>query len=196
MKNINQWNLIPSLVVIGSCLAASPVAKARPLPGSNPAPKFHGSLTVTVEGGIMAMGGASLGTASMLMLPANAEFVTGASDDFASFRFERGDTVSFSSTMLMPGTQEMLMFPDAPELMVTTGGETFTSVGPNVLHVEAQATVMDMSDPNFGASGGVLMGDFYSEEDGTVRGTFTVTFPVALGTEDNVKHVGVGEDRH
>ena len=85
--------------------------------------------------------------------------------------------------MLMPGMQEMLMFPDAPELMVMTGNETFTSVGPNGLHVEAQATVMDMSDPNFGASDGVLVGDFHSDEDGTVTGTFTVIFRVALGTE-------------
>ena len=90
MKNANQWNLIPSLVVIGSCLAASPVATAHPGPISNPPPKFHGSLTVTVDGAIMAMGGASLGTASMLMLPANQEFVTGAFDDFASFDLEHG----------------------------------------------------------------------------------------------------------
>ena len=62
---------------------------------------------------------------------------------------------------------------------------------------------MDMSEPNFGASDGLLMGDFYSDKDGTVRGTFTVVFPGALGTEDNVKHggsddtkrVGAGEDR-
>jgi hypothetical protein len=170
MKNINQFNLIPSLVIIGSCLAFSPLATARPVS------KFHGSLIVTVDGAIMPMGGAKLGTSSMLMLPPNAEFVTVASPDFRAVGLDYGDAVSFSTTMLTPGTQEMLMFPDAPDLMVMTDRATFTSVRKGTgLHVEAQATIMDMADPNYGTSNAVLIGEFYTFEDGSVRGIFTLS---------------------
>ena len=167
MKNINTINLIPSLVVICSCLAASPVANAGPKPGLSPA-------AVPVHGAIMAVRGDSLGTARVL-LPATAESVTGGFDDVASIKIESDDAVAFSATLLTSGIQQKVTFPDGTGLMVRTGGATYASVGPNELHVEAPVTVMDVSVPSHRISNGVLRGDFYSDEEGYVTGTFTLS---------------------
>ena len=167
MKNINTMNLIPSLLVICSCLAFSPVAKAGPKPGLSP-------VAVPVHGGIMAVRGASPGTARVL-LPATAESVTGTFDDVASFKIEGEDAVTFSKRLSTTGVQERVIFADGTGLRVMTGGATYASVGLNGLHVEAPVTVMDASDPGQRISIGVLRGDFNSDEKGYVRGIFTLS---------------------
>jgi hypothetical protein len=161
--------LIPSLLVICSCLATSPAAKAGPKPGLTP-------VAIPVGGAIEAVRGTSLGTARVL-LPATAESVTGAFDDVASFKIEGDDAVSFSATLLTPAMQERVTFPDGTGLMVTTGGATYASVGPNELHVEAPVTVMDVSDPSHRTSNWLLIGDLSLDEDGSIKGIYTLSAP-------------------
>ena len=198
MKNIIQWNLVPSLLVVGGCLALSQVAQAEPA--------FHGTVTIRVEGDItswtpMDMGGMGgmggmeksggpLGEANMLTIPAKGGVVGPSTGDVAALRLRRGDPVAFSATTLMPpmsmgmmgempGTSEMFTFAADSGLSVTSDGVTFSSTGPEELEVEAMVTVVDASKPDYGTATGELYGYFISNDEGVISGWFTIDVPVA-----------------
>src|SRR5690349_13549760 len=112
MKKTTKVTLIRSLVVLGSCLALSQVAQA--------APKFHGTLRISISGpimaGVMAMGGMDMGLGNddMLMVM-GTESVALSTGDFAVIGVRRGASV-MAPTMFMNGAfgMEMVMFSSAP----------------------------------------------------------------------------------
>src|SRR5215472_97459 len=100
MKTTTKLTLVHSLVVLGSCLAFSPVAQA--------VPKFHGTLTASINDSIMLMGD------MVMTMGFGTETVTHSDGDFAVLGVKRGDTVTLDGsmpgmvmmTMLMPGMGE------------------------------------------------------------------------------------------
>src|SRR5215475_15163283 len=108
MKTTTKLTLVHSLVVLGSCLAFSPVAQA--------VPKFHGTLTSTFSGMIMYGGtGPVIGDATFVMLGmmgmggtggmggmGGGESVTHYDGDFAVLRVKRGNSVN-GPMMIMEG---------------------------------------------------------------------------------------------
>ncbi len=180
MKNKIQWNLIPSLLVIGGCLALSQVAQAQPA--------FHGTLTIRLDGEITAsdmmemMGStmtmpSTLGEANMLTIPATGEVGQGTGD-FTKLKITHGDTVAFSTTMWMPGTSGGISFGGDSGLMITIYNEMFISEGKHDLHINSPVSVMDMTSPDFGIANGELNGYFVSNAKGVISGYFTIDIPV------------------
>jgi len=193
MKNINPFKLITSLVILGSCLAFSPVAQAQPA--------FHGNLTFRVDGDIAAsapdasMGGmemptTTVGDANTLTIATNA-VVGSATGDFAALEIKHGGAITLSTGTLAPpmvmemgrmgsmlmGTEEGFAFAADSGLSVTSDDLIFSSPGPNRLHVYAPVMVMDSAAPNYGMAYGELNGYFVSDKKGVITGYFTIYVP-------------------
>jgi hypothetical protein len=207
MKNINPFKQITSLVILGSCLAFSPVGQAQPA--------FHGNLTIQVEGPITAsigttgmggMGGmamvdtdstalsdTTLSTNTTLNLSTNSPnaVVTSGTGDFAALKIKHGSAVTLSggplappSVMSMPGMGSMLMgttvmfsFAANSGLFVSSELLIFNSPAPNRLHVYAPVLVQDTAAPNYGMAYGELNGYFTIDKKGVITGYFTIYVP-------------------
>ncbi len=176
MKKITKFTLIRSLVVLGSCLALSQVSQA--------APKFHGTLTISIRGpimaGDMAMGGMDMGLGNddMLMVM-GTESVALSTGDFAVLGVRRGAAV-MGPSMFMNGmlSMEMVMISSAPDWMwMNTGPDTFSSTGPGSLHITTKGMTMGGKYPMTEAT---LTGDFFTDVNGVVKGSLTLT----AGSED------------
>lgn len=196
MKNINPFKLITSLVILGSCLAFSPVAQAQPA--------FHGTLTFKVEGPITVTNGMSMGmmdaskTASAplfddsttLAISTNA-VVGSATGDFAALKITHGSAITLGSgtvgppmEMAMPGMGEMLMgsleeftFAANSGLFISSDVLFVSSPGPNRLHFYAPVTVTDTTAPNYAIAYGELNGYFTADKKGVITGNFTIYVP-------------------
>ena len=168
MKTTLKQSLIRSVVALGSCLALAQATQA--------APRFQGVLTIGINGGIMAMGmgmGSSLGSDTMVMLMGTTSVAVSAGD-FAVMGIRRGDAVTLSSTMLMPGsTESALMVSSASDWMwMGMGPETFSSTGPNNLRVTTAGMTMGGGYPMTAAT---LTADFFTDQKGVIHGLLTLT---------------------
>jgi hypothetical protein len=166
MKTTTKLTLFHSLVVLGSCLAFSPVAQA--------VPKFHGHLTIGFSGMTMAMGmGGDLGSSSMLMLM-GSETVTHSDGDFAVLGVKRGDAV-MGPSMIMEGMSmgADVSFPSRPGWSWTESDNspTFSSTGPDNL----QITITGMtSGKGYAPTQATLTLEFFIDENGALQNSITL----------------------
>ena len=167
MKTTVKLSVIRSFIVLASCLALGQVAQAKP--------GFHGTLTASIDDGIMIMG-------DMVMLMGfGSETVTHADGDCAVLGVKRGDTVTLDGsmpgmmmmTMLMPGWGEPgFTISSVPGwMLMDTGPATFSSTGPDNLQITALGMTMGGDYPMTDAT---LIFDFSTDEDGVVRGSITL----------------------
>src|SRR5215470_13045947 len=110
MKKPTKLTLVRSLGLLGSCLAFSQVAQA--------VPKFLGTLTISFDGMIMYMGGADLGSSSMVMfmtmMGMGNETVTHSDGDFAVLGVRRGDLVNGPMMFMEMPMGATVSFPSVP----------------------------------------------------------------------------------
>jgi len=170
MKKTVKLTLIRSFIVLASCLALCQVAQAKP--------RFHGTLTASINDGIMMMG-------DMVMLMGfGTETVTHSDGDFAVLGVKRGDTVTLDGSMSGMMMMWMLM-PDMGEpgftissvsgwMLMGTGPATSSSTGPGNLQISAMGMTMGGGYPMTDA---MLAFDFSTDKDGVVRGSLTVSAP-------------------
>ena len=170
MKKTTKLTLVRSLVVLGSCLAFSPVAQA--------APKFHGNLTMNFNGMLMYMDMGmdfSIGDASMLMFMMGDFTVTHSDGDFAVLRVRSGDLVN-GPMMIMEGMSmgAMVSIPSVLgwSWMETDMGPTFSSTGPDNLHITTTGMAMG---GKYAMTDATLTGDFFTDADGVMQGSLTLT---------------------
>jgi len=175
MKRIVKLSTIPSLLAAAGCLALPHAAHAQPL---------NGTLTIDVGGDVMAMGGASLGSDSMLMLMGSPT-VTGSTGGFIPMGVMVGDSVTLSSTMFMPASVEgMLMESSVPSWMfMGMGPEMFSSTGPN--NLQFMETGMTMGG-GYDVGAAELTGVFTESPNGAINGTLTVSAGSAVPETANL----------
>ena len=170
MKTTTKLTLLHSLVVLGSCLAFSPVAQA--------VPKFHGNLTISFSGMTMFMGGADLGSSSMVMfmtmMGMGGDTVTHSDGDFAVLRVRSGDLVN-GPMMIMEGMSmgAEVSFPSVPGCSWTESdnGPTFSSTGPDNL----QITITGMTKGGgYAPTAATLTLDFFIDENGVFQNSITL----------------------
>ena len=167
MKQKTKFTLVHSLVVLGSCLAFSPVAQA--------VPKFHGTLTMNFNGMTMYMGmGGDLGSSSMLMLMMGSDIVTHSDGDFAALGVKRGNLVN-GQMMIMEGMSmgAEVSIPSVPDWSWTETdmGPTFSSTGPDNL----QITIRGMTGGGgYAPTLATLTLDFFIDEDGVLQNFITL----------------------
>jgi hypothetical protein len=171
MKTTVKLSVIRSLIVLASCLALSQVVQAKP--------KFHGTLTASINDSIMVMG-------DMVMLMGfGTETITHSDGDFAVLGVKRGDTVTLDGSM--PGMMMMTMLmpgmgaPGLPGFTISSvpgwmlmgiGPATFSSSGLGDLQITATGMTMVGGYPMTDAT---LTFAFFTDEDGSVRGSITLT---------------------
>jgi len=172
MKTTTKLTLVHSLVVLGSCLAFSPVAQA--------VPKFHGTLTSTFSG--MTMYGGmepGLGDATFVMMTSmgamgGGESVTHYDGDFAVFGVKRGDAV-LGPTMIMADMSmgATVSIPSVPgwSWMETDAAPTFRSTGPDNL----QITMTGMtSGGGYAPAVATLTLEFFIDQNGMLQNSITL----------------------
>jgi hypothetical protein len=171
MKKTTKLTLVRSLVVLGSCLAFSPVAQA--------VPKFHGNLTINFSGMTMFMGmGGDLGSSSMVMfmtmMGMGGDTVTHSDGDFAVLGVKRGNLVN-GPMMIMEGMSmgAMVSIPSVPgwSWMESDMGPTFSSAGPDNL----QITITGMtSGGGYAPAEAMLTLEFFMDENGMLQNSITL----------------------
>jgi len=176
MKTTTKLTLVHSMVVLGSCLAFSPVAQA--------VPKFHGTLTSTFSG--MTMYGGmepGLGNATFVMMMSmggmggmgGGESVTHYDGDFAVLGVKRGGAV-LGPTMIMAGMSmgATVSIPSVPgwSWMETEAAPTFSSTGPDNL----QITMTGMtSGGRYAPTEATLTLEFFIDQNGVLQNSITLT---------------------
>ena len=167
MKDTTRLTLVHSLVVLGSCLAFSPVAQA--------APKFHGNLTMNFNGMFMYMGmDSNIGDASMLMFMMGGDTVTHSDGDFAVLGVKRGNVVN-GPMMIMEGMSmgAEVSIPSVSDWSWTETdmAPTFSSTGPDNL----QVTITGMtSGGGYAPTVATLTLDFFTDENGVIQNSITL----------------------
>jgi len=178
MKKLTKFTLIRSLVLVGSCLAFSPVAQA--------VPKFHGNLTMNFSGMLMYMGmDFNIGDASMLMFMMGDYTVTHSDGDFAVLGVKRGNSVN-GPMMIMEGMSmdAEVSIPSVPgwSWTETDMAPTFSSTGPDNL----QITITGMtSGGRYAPTVATLTLDFSTDENGVIQNSITlIAKPPGLQTSN------------
>src|SRR5215831_6194443 len=186
MKTTTKLTLVHSLVVLGSCLAFSPVAQA--------VPKFHGTLTSTFSGMIMYGGtGPVIGDATFVMMMSmgmggmgGGESVTHSDGDFAVLRVRSGDSVN-GPMMIMEGMSmgAEVSIPSVPgwSWMETDAAPTFSSTGPENL----QITITGMtSGGGYAPTVATLTLEFFIDRNGMLQNSITlIAEPPGLQTRND-----------
>jgi len=166
MKRTIKFNLIRSLVVLGSCLGLCQVAQA--------APKFHGTLTMNFNGMVMYGGmGPDLGDASMLMLMMGGDTVTHSDGNFAALRVRSGDAVN-GPMMIMQGMSmgAEVTIPSVDwSWMESDMGPSFSSTGPNNLHITLTGMTMG---GGYAPTTATLTLDLFIDENGIIQNVLTL----------------------
>ena len=169
MKKTTKLTLVHTLVVLGSCLAFSPVAQA--------VPKFHGNLTFSFDGMIMYWGGEDLGSSSMVMfmtkMGMGKETVTHSDGDFAVLGVRSGTLVNGPMMFMEMPMGATVSFPSVPGWSWTESenGPTFSSTGPDNLQITSTGMT---SGGGYEPVAATLTANFFIDENGFLQNSITL----------------------